>query len=225
MQPDIHRRDHVASVWIVEDKAGYGATVQEIVDDAPDLACPHVFRSGEQLIGFLNGHLAPEAMLVDIGLPGMDGIEVVSRVSGISPATQLVMLTIHHDDERIFNALCAGATGYLLKTATPTDILHALREVLSGGAPMTPQIARRVLNLFAQQNAPRRDFDLTPREREVLEELVAGLSKKQIARALDIAFATVDTHIRNIYAKLHVHTRTQAVVKALENNLVRPNGD
>lgn len=220
MQPDIHSSTRISPVWIVEDSESYAETVQDLVNAAPDLTCPHVFATGEALLEFLADHYAPDAMLIDIGLPGMDGIETVDRVSRITPATHLVMLTIHEDDDRIFKALCAGATGYLLKTARPQEILDALREVLRGGAPMTPQIARRVLNFVAQQNAPHGDYQLTPRELDVLGELVAGKSKKQIAGAIDRSVHTVDTHVRNIYAKLQVHTRTQAVVRAVNENLL-----
>jgi DNA-binding NarL/FixJ family response regulator len=204
----------------VEDSAEYAQTVQELLEQADDLACPHTFSSGEDLLAHLNGHFAPEVILVDIGLPGMNGIEVVKRVHGFSPATLLVMLTIHEDNDRIFEAICAGARGYMLKTAHPEEILSSIREVVKGGAPMTPAIARRVLNLFTQVRAPRWDYQLTEREREVLGELVAGKTKHEIGKALFLSAHTVDTHLRNIYEKLHVNSRTQAVVKAIRENLI-----
>src|SRR5687768_740692 len=180
-----------ASVWIVEDKPNYARTVQAVFQDLDDLQCTQVFGSGEELLAHLNEHFAPEVMLVDIGLPGMDGIEVVRRVHGFSPAAQLVMLTIHEDDDLVFDAICAGANGYLLKTATPEVILASAREVLAGGGPMSPAIARRVLNLFAQENAPRWDYQLSDREREVLGWLVEGKTKQQIGSALFISPHTV----------------------------------
>jgi DNA-binding NarL/FixJ family response regulator len=209
-------------VWVVEDSDDYRETVQELIDTADDLACPHAFASGEELLEFLNGHLAPEVILVDIGLPGMSGIEIVERLHGFSPATHLVMLTIHEDNDRIFDAICAGACGYLLKTATPEQILTAVREALEGGAPMTPQIARRVLNLFTQMHAPRWNYDLTKAEQGVLQELVEGKTKSQIAKALFISPHTVDTHLRSIYAKLHVHSAPRAIAKAYKEKLVPP---
>jgi DNA-binding NarL/FixJ family response regulator len=209
-----------ASIWIVEDSADYAATVHQLLNQADDLTCAHSFRSGEDLLSYLNEHFAPDVLLVDIGLPGISGIEVVRRVHGFSPATLLVMLTIHEDNDRIFEAICAGATGYLLKTATPEEILSSIREVLKGGAPMTPAIARRVLNLFTQIRAPRWDYQLTDRERDVLAQLVEGKTKQEIGAALFLSTHTVDTHLRNIYEKLHVHSRTQAVVKAIRENLV-----
>lgn len=220
MQPSIRPTPQLASIWIVEDSVDYAQTVQELLADADDLVCQHVFHSGEDLLAYMNGHLSPDVMLVDIGLPGISGIDVVKRVHGFSPATHLVMLTIHEDNDRIFEAICAGATGYLLKTARPEEILSSIREVMRGGAPMTPAIARRVLNLFTQVRAPRWDYQLTDREREVLGELVAGKTKHDIGKALFLSAHTVDTHLRNIYEKLHVHSRTQAVVKAIRENLI-----
>lgn len=220
MQPEVRKPQNRSSVWIVEDHAEYRETVRELVDGEGDLCCPHTFPSGERLLEFLNDHFAPEVLVVDIGLPGLSGIDVVRRVSRFSPATRLVILTIHEDDDRIFEAICAGACGYLLKSATREQILAAIRDVLEGGAPMTPQVARRVLNLFTQLKAPRWDYGLSDRERDVLGELVAGKTKKQIGKALFLSAHTVDTHLRNIYTKLHVHSRTEAVVKALSERLV-----
>jgi DNA-binding NarL/FixJ family response regulator len=220
MQPRTQAISSPRSVWIVEDSEDYARTVQEVFQDADDLTCPLSFRSGEELLAYLTHHFAPEVMLVDIGLPRMSGIDVVQHVRDFSPATQRVMLTIHEDNDRIFEAICSGANGYLLKTATPEEILDAVREVLSGGAPMSPAIARRVLNLFAQIKAPRGDYQLSDREQEILAALVDGKTKHEIARSLFLSVHTVDTHMRNIYAKLQVHSRTEAVVKAMRENLV-----
>lgn len=212
-------------MWIVEDNPEYRATVQELVGSAEGLSAPHAFPSGEDLFEFLNHHFAPEVMLVDIGLPGMSGIEVVRRMHRLAPDTRLVMLTIHEDNDRIFEAICSGACGYLLKTAMPDAILQAVHEALHGGAPMTPQIARRVLNLFTQVRAPAWDYDLTDRERDVLRELIEGKTKKQMGKSLFLSEHTVDTHLRSIYNKLHVHSRTEAVVKAIKENLVELKGE
>lgn len=224
MQPDHRPASGDAAVWIVEDNSDYRSTVQDLIGSADGLRAPHGFASGEELFEFLNHHFAPEAMLVDIGLPGMSGIEVVRRMHRLAPDTRLVMLTIHEDNDRIFEAICSGACGYLLKTAMPDAILQAVHEALDGGAPMTPQIARRVLNLFTQVRAPAWDYDLTDREREVLGELIEGKTKKQMGKSLFLSEHTVDTHLRSIYAKLHVHSRTEAVVKAIKENLVEVKG-
>lgn len=215
-----HASDGRAVVWLVEDNDEYRRTVQELVDLSESFSAPRAFASGEELFEFLNHHFAPDLLLVDIGLPGMSGIEVAERMSRIAPDTRLVMLTIHEDNDLIFQAICAGASGYLLKTATPDGIVRALEEALAGGAPMTPQIARRVLNFFTQMRAPAWDYQLTDRERDVLRELIEGKTKKQMGKSLFLSEHTIDTHLRGIYTKLHVHTRTQAVVKAIKENLV-----
>jgi len=220
MQPDHRASDREAIVWVVEDNDDYRGTVQQLVDFSEGLTAPQAFRTGEDLFRFLNQHLAPDLILVDIGLPGMSGLEVVKRMSHLAPDTRLVMLTIHEDNDVIFDAICNGASGYLLKTADPPAIVQAIREALHGGAPMTPQIARRVLNFFTQRHAPAWDYELTDRERDVLRELIDGKTKKQMGKALFLSEHTIDTHLRSIYTKLHVHTRTQAVVKAIKENLV-----
>jgi len=220
MQPDNRASNHTATVWVVEDNDEYRRTIQDLVDLTDGFSAPHAFSSGEQLFEHLNQHLAPDALLVDIGLPEMDGIEVVRRMSRLAPDTRLVMLTIHEDNDLIFQAICSGASGYLLKTADSAAIVQALREALNGGAPMTPQIARRVLNFFTQMRAPAWDYELTDRECGVLRELIEGKTKRQIGKSLYLSEHTVDSHLRNIYTKLHVHSRTEAVVKAIKENLV-----
>jgi len=225
MQPDSRAGPSDSTVWVVEDHADYRRTLLELVELADGLCAPHGFGSGEELFEFLNHHFAPDVVLVDIGLPGMTGIEVVHRLHRLAPDTRLVMLTIHEDNDRIFEAICAGACGYLLKTALPDAIVQSLREALQGGAPMTPQIARRVLNLFTQVRAPAWDYDLTDRERDVLRELIEGKTKKQMGKSLFLSEHTVDTHLRSIYTKLHVHSRTEAVVKAIKENLVELDDD
>ena len=208
------------TVWLVEDADDYRETIRELVEAAPGLRCPQAFKSGEQLLTHLNEEFAPEVILLDIGLPGIDGIEVVRRVRPIAPATGIVMLTVHEDTDCIFDALCAGAHGYLSKTESADGIIQAIYDVARGGSAMSPQIARRVLNIFAQIKAPHYDYGLTSREKDVLNELVRGKSKKRIAAGLSLSIHTVDTHLRSIYAKLHVHTQTGAVAKALGEKLV-----
>lgn len=220
MQPDVRAHSRATTVWIVEDNAEYRETVRELIDETDDLSCTRAFSSGEELFEHLNGTFLPDAMLVDIGLPGMSGTEIVERVHRLSSDTQMVMLTIHEDNDRIFRSICAGASGYLLKTATPNRILAALREVREGGAPMTPAIARRVLSLFSQVNTPKHDYGLTKKEKVVLEQLIEGKKKKEIATALFVSPHTVDTHLRNIYRKLHVHSKTEAVAVALKERVV-----
>lgn len=208
------------TVWIVEDSDDYRQTIRDLIDSRSGYRCAHAFGACEEALAMLNKAFAPEMMLMDIGLPGMSGVEGVRRIKQISPSTQVVMLTIHEDNDTIFQALCAGATGYLLKMSPTQKIFEALEEVSRGGAPMNGQIARRVLNMFTQLTTPRWDYQLTDREKEILELLVGGRTKNQIADALFLSYHTVDTHLRNIYAKLHVNSRSDAVVKALRERLI-----
>ncbi len=150
----------------------------------------------------------------------MDGIEVLTHLRPAIPGTAVVMLTVHEDNDRIADALRFGASGYLSKKASADDVIEGIRDVMRGGAPMSPQIARRVLNIFAQQNAPGVDYGLTNRETDVLNELVEGKTKKRIARDLSLSVYTVDTHLRSVYTKLHVNTQTAAVAKAIKERLV-----
>lgn len=208
------------SVWVVEDNEDYRQTICDFINTCEGMHCPHVFNTCEDMFDRLDQIFAPEVLLMDIGLPGMSGIEGVHRLKSISPATQVIMLTIHEDNDKIFNAICAGASGYLLKMSSTSQILEAIHEVRAGGAVMTPHIARRVMNMFTQLYAPRKDYQLTVRELEILQFLVDGKTKQQIADVLFLSFHTIDTHLRNIYVKLHVHSRSDAVVKALKERLL-----
>ncbi len=207
------------TVWIIEDNEDYRLTVQDMINSREGLHCAEAFAQCEEALAALNRSFAPDVFLVDIGLPGMSGIEGVRQIKAIAPHTQVIMLTIHEDNDRIFKAICAGASGYLLKASSRDVILDAIAQVREGGAAMNPKVARRVLNMFSQFNAPRWDYELTEREREVLKELVDGHSKQEIADALCLSPHTIDSHIRHIYEKLHVHSRAEAIAKAYRERL------
>jgi DNA-binding NarL/FixJ family response regulator len=163
----------------------------------------------------------PDVVLSDIGLPGMSGIEGVRILRTRHPALLLLMLTIHDDDERIFDAICAGACGYLLKKTPPARLLDSLREAVAGGAPMSPEVARRVIALFREVRPPdRADYHLTPHETRLLKLFVEGHNYKTAAAELRVSVNTVNFHVRSIYDKLQVHSRSEAVAKALRNRLV-----
>jgi DNA-binding NarL/FixJ family response regulator len=166
-------------------------------------------------------NISPDVVLMDIGLPGMSGIEAIERLKRDHPRLEIVVLSIFEDDENVFRAICAGASGYLAKPVMPQQLLEAVEHAFGGGTPMSPHIARKVLEMF-KQNAPppRAEYRLTPREFEVLELLVQGEDYKTIAEKLFLSLFTVRAHIRNIYDKLHVHTKSQAVAKALKENVV-----
>ncbi len=208
------------TIWVIEDDALFRTTLVSIVDAAEGLRCEFSFDSCEALLEKLEREFAPDVVLMDIGLPGIDGIEGVRRIKAISPATDILMLTIFEEDEKIFKAICAGANGYLLKSSPANDILSAIHEVLNGGAPMNAKIARRVLDMFSDFGTPKGDYGLTEREKDILRLMIDGLTKKVIADELFLSFHTIDTHIKNIYQKLQVHSKSGAVAKVLKERLL-----
>lgn len=212
---------NLISVWVVEDHRETRETIEELVNSEPDMVCTRAFGSAEDLLAHLEDHYVPEVIVCDIGLPEMSGIELVERLRPIASGTRVVMLTVHEEKERIHDALRAGASGYLSKPPSADELIGAIRDVMSGGAAMSPRVARKVLEIFAQKSVAPFDYQLTDREQDVLEELVQGKTKKRIARDLSLAVSTVDTHLRSIYAKLHVNTQTAAVAKAFRNGLVK----
>lgn len=207
-------------LWIIEDDPLYRETIEKLLNDTPGLKCNQTFSACEAALKSLDKQDAPVVVLMDIGLPGMNGIEGVKRIKAISPSTDIIMLTIYEEDEKVFRAICSGANGYLLKSSSGEEIIHAINEVLEGGAPMNAQIARRVLDMFTNLAAPQGEYGLTDREKEILKLLTEGLTKKGIADKLFLSFFTIDTHLKNIYAKLHVHTRSGAVAKVLKEHLI-----
>ncbi len=162
----------------------------------------------------------PDIILTDLGLPGMSGIEGIERLRLIFPETPIIALTIYDNDEQIFAALCNGANGYLLKNTPPARLLEALQEAVEGGAPMSPQIASRVVRLFREFRPPEySDYHLTPQETELLKLLIEGHHKKTAAHEMEISIHTISFHLKNIYEKLQVHSKTEAVAKALREKL------
>jgi DNA-binding NarL/FixJ family response regulator len=207
------------TVWLVEDSNTFRKAVARLLNDSPGLDCPHQFSNPEDALAALMDGAVADVIMLDVELPGMNGIEAVRRIKAVSPATRIIMLTALDSHDQIFRAICAGATGYLLKTSSAEKIIESIREVHAGGAPMTPQVARSVLDMFARLAVPQHDYGLTVREQTILELMVQGLIKKEIAAHISLSYHTVDTHLRNIYTKLHVHTRTGAVAKALKERL------
>jgi DNA-binding NarL/FixJ family response regulator len=208
------------SVWLVEDDERFRANMRDLVNETAGLTCDLAVSSCEEALTQLLSDAAPDIMLMDIGLPGLDGIEGIRRVKSIAPSIQAIMLTVFDDNDKIFRAICAGASGYLLKSSPPDDIIRSLVEILEGGAPINAQIARKMLDMFADLAAPKGNYGITDAEKEILNRLVQGDPKKQIAHDLGVSFHTVDTHLRNIYTKLQVHSRSGAVAKALKERLL-----
>ncbi len=203
-------------VSIVEDDAGVRASLARLIDSSPGFRCLSQHASAEKALQELP-RTNPEVVLMDINLPGLNGVECVRRLKPLLPQTQVIMLTVYQNTEHIFNALAAGATGYLLKQTPPAELLAAIREVHGGGSPMSGHIARKIVQSF-QRPVPAARADtqsLSPREAEVLDLLAKGYLYKEIAEKTGLTYATVHTHIRHIYEKLQVRSRTEAVAKHL----------
>lgn len=211
--------DERCTIWIVEDNEFYRKTIEELVNQAGRFECSRSFNSCETALSALHDEVPPDVILLDIGLPGMSGIEGIGRMKSITPSALIIILSVHDDDDNVFKALSAGASGYLLKNSTKERIIESIDEVLQGGAPMNAQIARKVLAMFTRIANPGADYHLTGREREVLHLLIDGQTKSKIAEKLFLSYHTVDNHIRNIYSKLHVHSRPAVVAKALKERL------
>jgi len=209
-------------VTIFEDNKHLRESLSVLVHNSPGLVCTGAHPDCRDLVFVLRQN-PPDVVLMDIEMPGVNGIEGVKQIRAKFPGVQVLMQTVFHDDDNIFRAICAGASGYLLKSTSPAGYLEAIRDVYEGGSPMTGSVARRVLQLFQQNqqqatNAP--DYHLTNKEKEVLQFMVQGKSFKMVADALGISYETVRTHIKNIYAKLHVNSNTEAVSKALNERIV-----
>lgn len=211
--------DHL-EIWLVEDNKPFRKNIQDLINETEGLTCALAVESCEMALAHLQTDPAPDILLMDIGLPGLDGIEGIRRVKSISPSIKIIMLTVFDDNEKIFEAICEGASGYLLKSAPPDKIIDSLMEILSGGAPVNPQIARKMLAMLAETAPPKGEYAITKAEMQILHLLVDGEPKKQIAHELGLSFHTVDSHLRKIYTKLQVHSRSGAVAKALKERLL-----
>ena len=198
-------------VAIVEDEASVRESLGLIVDSTEGLRCTGLYPDGESALRGV-AEAPPDVVLLDIGLPGIPGTKVARRLHKLLPSVQIVMLTVFEDEDLIFESLRAGAVGYLLKRTPPGELLRAIREVARGGSPMSGRIARRVVQAFHE--TPQATEPLTPREREVLDLLAEGRRYREISERLGISVETVRTHVRHIYEKLHVHSRTEAVMKS-----------
>ncbi len=208
---------HVA---VIEDQEDIREGLRILIDCTPGCrciaACADMTQALEQF-----SRAAPQVSLVDIGLPGMSGIEGTRQLKARFPALQIIILTVYDDDTRVFQALCAGATGYLLKNTPPSRLIDGIREVAGGGSPVSPEIARRIINVFQKVRPPHEaPNDLTPHELRILKLLVDGHNYKTAAVELNVSINTVSFHMRRIYEKLQVHSKSEAVAKALRNRLV-----
>jgi DNA-binding NarL/FixJ family response regulator len=208
-------------IGIIEDQPKIREGLRALIDGTDGYRCVGSFGSMEEALAKVDYEL-PDVLLVDIGLPGMSGIEGTRRLKDRHPALAVLMLTVYDDDRRIFDAMCAGACGYLLKKTPPARLLESLKEVVGGGAPMSPEVARRVVALFREIRPPvQADYQLTPHEIRILTLLVEGHNYKTATDELGVSINTIRFHMRSIYDKLQVHSKSEAVSKALRNRIIR----
>ncbi len=205
----------------MEDKRPVREGLAMLLGTPGEVECVGKYADAESMLARLEAD-APDVILMDIGLPGMSGIEATAKVRAERPDTEVVILTVHEDEGNIFKGLCAGACGYLVKDTPPAELIDAIRTAKQGGSPMTPRIARRVVTLFQDRfrPEPRDKVQLTSREQEVLTGLAAGDSYDAIASSLSVATDTVRFHIRNVYRKLQVHSQSAAVARAIREDLI-----
>jgi|SRR5581483_978016 len=206
---------------IIEDQRDIREGLTMLINGTAGYRCTGSYRSMEEALERIKADV-PDVVLCDIGLPGMSGIEGIRILKARYPRLSLLMLTVYDDDDRIFDALCAGACGYLLKRTAPTRLLESLKEAVSGGAPMSPEVASRVIALFREIRPPERaDYDLTPHESRLLKLLVEGHNYTTAAEVLSVSYNTVKFHMRHIYEKLQVHSKSEAVAKAMRERLIK----
>src|ERR1051325_9684420 len=208
-------------VAIIEDQRKFREYLAALIDGSPGFRCTGSYRTMEEALDRI-GADQHDVVLVDIGLPGVDGIEGIRILKERFPELILLMHTVYDGDERIFDALCAGASGYLLKKTAPVRLLESVREAMAGGAPMTPEVAQQVVKLFREIRPPEKpDEQLTPHAIRLLEMLAEGHNYETAAAELGVTTHTISFHLQRIYEKLHVHSKTEAVAKALRNRLIK----
>lgn len=218
-------RPPIIKVAIIEDRRDIREGLALLINGTDGYRCANAFRSMEDalevIVRDMAGRDLPNVVLVDIGLPGMSGIEGIAILRDRHPELAMLMLSVYDDDDRIFDALCAGACGYLLKNTPPARLLASLQEAVMGGSPMSPEIARRVVKLFREIRPPATaDYQLTPHETRLLKLLVDGHNYKTAAQELKVSVNTISFHMRHIYEKLQVHSKSEAVSKALRHRLI-----
>jgi DNA-binding NarL/FixJ family response regulator len=203
---------------ICEDNNDYRESLIAFLNEDAELVCVGVFANADDISNKIREH-DPDVVLMDIDMPGKNGIEALKEIKASFPAIEIIMLTVFEDRENVFEAVCAGASGYLLKNSSPDVIAKSIKEVMSGGAAMSPVIARKTLQFF-QKSLKADSIKLSQQEQQVLKLLVDGLSYKMIAAKMNVVIDTIRYHIKKIYDKLHVHSAPEAVAKAIRDRLV-----
>ena len=208
-------------VAIFEDNRSLREGLAAMIGGTPGFECTGTFPNCNNILKNIS-QAKPDVVLMDIEMPGINGIEAVAMIKEEFPEIKILMETIFDDDKKIFNSICAGAEGYILKHTTPAEMMEAIKEIYEGGSPMTPSVANRVLKMVKTrpESGNKESFDLSSREKEILTCLVKGMSYKMIADTCFISIETVNVHIKNIYKKLQVHSKSEAVVKAIKGKIV-----
>lgn len=206
-------------IWIVEDDQLYRESLESLFEMEPGLRVAIIESSAEAAIDKIGKAEAPAVILHDIGLPGLSGIEAIEVYRRHFPDVKIIMLTIFEDDERVYKAIEAGASGYLLKRTSGKKLVQGVRNVIEGDVPMSPGIARNVLDMLVS-GGPKKETNLTSREKDILQLMVEGLTMDMISGKLSISSHTVDTHIKNIYRKMEVHNRAEVVAKAIKERII-----
>lgn len=205
---------------VIEDHPDYRRALQQAIESSPRLACPTSFPSIETFLEGTPPDSPPDVVLLDLGLPGMHGVDGIAEILKRFPKVRILVITVYDHKPVVLQALAAGASGYLLKADRLDTILRGIEEVLDGGAPLNSHVARMILTTFNAVRPAEPEIDLTERERETLSLLAKGLIKKEIAERMGVSYHTVDTHVRNIYGKLQVHNLSGAVAKAMQLGLI-----
>ena len=214
------------NVWLIEDSDVYRRGLHRSLERAEGILCSEQFGDAETAIEKLKNGDEVDVILLDVGLPGMSGLDALAEIKEINSDVCVVILTVFDDEDKIFNAVCSGARGYLLKTSSTENVIDSVKQAAEGGAPMSPAVASRVFALFSElandknEDEDQNDYGLTPREFEVLKLLADGLAGKEIANLLCVSAYTITNHLRNIYTKLHVTTNTGAVAKAIREGII-----
>ncbi|HEX3231410.1 MAG TPA: response regulator transcription factor [Pyrinomonadaceae bacterium] len=211
---------NVIKTAVVEDMRDIRDGLTTLINFTDGFRCTGSYPSMEEALARLPGNI-PDVLLSDIGLPGMNGIDGIRILKERYPQMQILMLTVYDDDDRIFDALCAGASGYLLKRTPPAKLLENIREAMSGGSPVSPEVATRVIRFFREfHNPDREDYALTPHETRLLKLLTEGYNYQTAAEKLGVSYNTIKFHVRHIFDKLQVHSKSEAVLKAMRDRLV-----
>jgi DNA-binding NarL/FixJ family response regulator len=217
----ISEANTVTNIWILEDHEIFAKQIRRLLSGEDDMVCNHSFNSPADFFDKLRfTNERPDLLLLDLGLPRRDGLDVLSDIRRVLPDVKVLILTAYDDREKVYRAICNGASGYLLKTADPDEILSGIRDVIQGTSALSSPIAKMILEGFSRYGPVEHIEPLTAREEDVLRYLVRGLIKKEIADELAISQHTVDMHLRSVYRKLHVRSQTEAVSKALRQGIV-----